>query len=121
MIIIHMKLKWIIILIVILIVFIIIILIIIIIIVLQVVLKKYPKLIDRECIKNTEIKITTEEVAEYYDTIFTKENYNVSNLDNDKDKLIETEKMAIIFTTTQNKNKETEIKSKEEEIEYYNI
>ena len=66
---------------------------------------KYPKLIDKECVNYTEIKITTEEITEY--TIITNEN----NIDIDK-----TEKMTV--TTTQNQNKETEIKTKEEETEY---
>ena len=76
-----------------------------------------------ECVKNTEIKNvieniikkeknetnTKEEEIEYYDTIlenienaFTDENYDTSDLDNGKDEVIETEKMTVTFTTTQN-------------------
>ena len=50
-----------------------------------------------------------EEQIEYYDTIlnniessFTSENYDTSNLDNGEDEVIETEKMTVTFTTTQN-------------------
>ena len=42
--------------------------------------EKYPKLIDKECVNNSEIKITTEEITEY--TIITNE--NTSNIDNDE-------------------------------------
>ena len=55
-----------------------------------------------------------EEEIKYYDNIleivekeFTSYNYNISNLDNGKDEIIESEKLIITFTTTQNqKNNE---------------
>ena len=55
-----------------------------------------------------------EEEIKYYDNIleiveneFTSYNYNTSNLDNGKDEIIESEKLIITFTTTQNqKNNE---------------
>ena len=61
-------------------------------------------------------KMTKEMEIEYYDTIleniekgFTSENYDTKDLDNGKDEIIETEKMKITFTTTENqKNKENE-------------
>ena len=50
-----------------------------------------------------------EEEIKYYDNIleivekeFTSYNYNTSNLDNGKDEIIESEKLIITFTTTQN-------------------
>ena len=89
--------------------------------------EKYSKLIKdkMECVKNNEIKNiieniimieknetvekTKEEEIEYYDTIlekienaFTDENYDTSELDNGKEEIIETEKMTVTFTTTQN-------------------
>ena len=89
----------------------------------------YPKLIEdkMECIKNIEIKNIVEELlniinkndenkpkdkeeeAKFYDTIlesietsFTSENYDTSNLDKGEDEVIETEKITVTFTTTQN-------------------
>ena len=83
--------------------------------------EKYPKLIDGECVKNTEIKNnTTEEVTEYYDTIITNENYDTSKLDSDKDEIQEIERVTVTFIPIENQNKETKMKTKEEEIEYYN-
>ena len=91
---------------------------------------EYPKLIPNkmECIKNNKIKnlienimikndtkeITKKEEIEYYDTIldtienwFTLENYDTRDLDNGKEEVIETEKVKIIITTTDNqKNNE---------------
>ena len=87
--------------------------------------EKYSKLIEdkMECVKNFEIKNiiedmieknetvekTKEEEIQYYDTIlkkiensFTDENYDTSELDKGKNEIIETEKMTITFTTTQN-------------------
>ena len=58
--------------------------------------------------KNETIKMSKEEEIDYYDNIieiieerFT-DNYDTSNIDKGKDEVIETEKMTITFTTTQN-------------------
>ena len=91
--------------------------------------KEYPKLIKdkKECIKNDinnlmkdilkyeknetkeENKNKKEEEAKYYDAIldnieegFTSENYDTTNLDKGEDEIIETEKMKVTFTTTEN-------------------
>ena len=88
--------------------------------------ENYPKLLTEkmECIKNIQkmfediiIKYeknesnekTKEEIIEYYDTVlerletgFTSEDYDTSDLDNGKEEIIETEKMTITFTTTEN-------------------
>ena len=95
--------------------------------------KAYPKLIINEtkCVKNTEMKKvienimikydkndtvekTKEEEIEYYDTIleiletgFTSEGYDTSDLDNGKEEIIETEKMRVTFTTTENQKNNT--------------
>ena len=89
---------------------------------------EYPKLIPEkmECIKNNDIKniiediknkfekngtkeISQEEKIEYYDSILkkleesiTSDNYDTTDLDNGKDELVETGKMKITITTTQN-------------------
>ena len=59
---------------------------------------------DKEKAKEEEIK--------YYDTIlenietgFTSEDYDTSNLDKGEDEVIETEKMTVTFTTTDNQKK----------------
>ena len=77
-----------------------------------------------------------EEEIEYYDTIlkelentFTNVNYDTSESDNGKDEIIETEKMIVTFTTTQNQknnlnNNMTSIDLGECEIltrNYYNL
>ena len=94
---------------------------------------EFPKLDDekRQCIKNdiknmiqniikyekneteSEEKMKEEEVK-YYDQIienieagFTSDNYDTSNLDKGEDEVIETEKMTVTFTTTQNQKDNT--------------
>ena len=59
--------------------------------------------------KNETKEFTKEEENNYYNNIldiiekgFTSEDYDTSNLDKGQDEVIETEKMTIIFTTTQN-------------------
>ena len=85
--------------------------------------------------KEIEIKTKEEEIV-YYNTIlenvenlFTNGSFNTSNLDNGKDEIIETEKMTVTFTTTQNQknnlnNNITSIDLGECEIllrKYYNL
>ena len=86
---------------------------------------EYPKLLEdkKECIrndikniiknlvvieKNETVKMTKEEEVEYYENVieiiekgFT-DNYDTTNMDKGKDEVIETQKMTITFTTTQN-------------------
>ena len=88
--------------------------------------KEYPILIESEmkCMKfdyqniineifkyeqNDTEKISKEEEIKYYDKFlqsveegFVSNNYNTSNLDNGKDEVFETKKMAKTFTTSQN-------------------
>ena len=59
--------------------------------------------------KNETVEKTKEEEIEYYDTIlkkleniFTDKNYDTSELDNGKEEIIETGKITVTFTTTQN-------------------
>ena len=59
--------------------------------------------------KTKEKEKNEEEIIKYYDQIieiiesgFTSEDYDTSNLDKGKDEIIETEKMTVTFTTTQN-------------------
>ena len=59
--------------------------------------------------QNDTEKISKEEEIKYYDKFlqsveegFVSNNYNTSNLDNGKDKVFETKKMAKTFTTSQN-------------------
>ena len=88
---------------------------------------KYPILLEKrnECIQNSEIKKIIQDLLdnknnskieeiEYYETIFdiietgfTSDNYDSSNLDDGEDEVIETEKMTVTFTTTQNQKKNT--------------
>ena len=79
---------------------------------------EYPILDKLECQKNKEIKdlmeelinnITKENETKYYDTIlenieeiFTSEDYNTFNLDSGNDEILETEKVKVILTTTEN-------------------
>ena len=84
---------------------------------------EYPILEGKECKKNNKItniegilKVncsnsskTKEEEIKYYDTIlkdiediYTSKNYDTSDIDNGKDEIIETEKMKIILTTSEN-------------------
>ena len=99
--------------------------------------EEYPFLVKetKECIKKAEIKnvvqdlidlkknknnenetitMAKEEEIEFYDTIikaieesFISEDYDTSNIDSGQDEVIETEKMTITFTTTDNQ-KDTE-------------
>ena len=62
-----------------------------------------------DLINNKTNKPTKEEEIEYYDTILeniediiTSKNYNTSDLDNGTDEIIETEKIKVILTTTEN-------------------
>ena len=62
-----------------------------------------------KCDKNTTKEKTKEEEIQYYDTlkenvetIITSTNFDTSDIDNGKDEIIETEKMYISFTTTEN-------------------
>jgi len=84
--------------------------------------EKFSKLIKDECVNITELNNTIEylisnetvintkeEEIEYYDTIlkkleniFTDKNYDTSELDNGKEEIIETGKITVTFTTTQN-------------------
>ena len=59
--------------------------------------------------KNETVKLTKEEEKEYYEEVlqateefFKSENFDTSNIDSGKEEKIETEKMTITFTTTQN-------------------
>ena len=59
--------------------------------------------------ENVTKEMTKEEETEFYDSIieniesvFTNDNYNTSKLDNGKDEIIQTEKMTITLTTSQN-------------------
>ena len=66
--------------------------------------------------KNATVEKTKEEEIEYYDIIletlesgFTSDNYDTAHLDKGKEEIIETEKIKITFTTTQNqKNNKNE-------------
>ena len=86
---------------------------------------EYPKLLEdkKECIrndikniiknlvvieKNETVKMTKEEEVEYYENVieiiekgFT-DNYDTTNMDKGEDEVIDTQKMTITFTTTQN-------------------
>ena len=59
--------------------------------------------------KNETVKLAKEEEKEYYEEVlqateefFKSENFDTSNIDSGKEEKIETEKMTITFTTTQN-------------------
>ena len=61
----------------------------------------------------TTLENQKEEEIEYYNYILknieqelTSENFNTTDLDNGKDKVIEKDKLKIVFTTTQNQKKD---------------
>ena len=107
--------------------------------------KEYPKLLENntECFKydnedliNILLSDNERNLTKYYDNIlngiekiFISDNYDTTNLDNGKDKIIETEKLIITFTTIQNQknninNNITKIDLGECEIKlrkFYNI
>ena len=76
-------------------------------------IEKFEKKEKNETETNKEEEKTKEEIEkeeiQYYDTIlkiideaFSNENYDTTNLDSGEDEVIETEKMTVTFTTTQN-------------------